>query len=98
MLAWVLTFLIIFFPLATAQVEAAANQGVVMVFTLDSNVYTANGESIVMDVSPTIIENRTMLPIRYAATPLGADVGWDAATQNVERHFHSGTNDKFKFP
>ena len=36
-----------------------------------------------MDVSPSIVESRTMMPIRYAATPLGADVGWDDATRKV---------------
>ena len=55
----------------------------VMVFILDNDTYTANGEMIKMDVSPTIVESRTMLPIRYAATPLGADVGWDDATRKV---------------
>ncbi len=54
-----------------------------MVFILDNNTYTANGELIVMDVSPTIIESRTMLPIRFAATPLGADVAWDNETRKV---------------
>ena len=55
----------------------------VMEFILDNDTYTANGEMIKMDVSPTIVESRTMLPIRYAATPLGADVGWDDATRKV---------------
>ena len=81
-ISWVLASLIVFFLLATAA-EATKSQETVMVFILDNNTYTADGELIVMDVSPTIIESRTMLPIRYAATPLGADVGWDDATRKV---------------
>lgn len=82
-ISWVLASLIIFFPLLATADEAAKSQETVMVFILDDNTYTADGELIAMDVSPTIIEDRTMLPIRYAATPLGADVGWDDATRKV---------------
>ena len=82
-ISWVLASLIILFPLLATADEATKSQETVMVFILDNNTYTADGELIVMDVSPTIIESRTMLPIRYAATPLGADVGWDDATRKV---------------
>jgi hypothetical protein len=72
-----------FFPLLAIAAETSKSQETVMVFILDNNTYTANGELIVMDVSPTIIESRTMLPIRFAATPLGADVAWDNETRKV---------------
>ena len=57
--------------------------GTVMIFTIGSSTYTVNGVPQAMDVSPTIIEGRTLLPIRFAATPLNADVGWDDATRKV---------------
>lgn len=79
----VLALLIMFFPLISIAGETSNNQETVMVFILDNNTYTANGELIVMDVSPSIIEGRTMLPIRYAAAPLGADVSWDNETRKV---------------
>ncbi|MCM1567098.1 MAG: copper amine oxidase N-terminal domain-containing protein [Dehalobacter sp.] len=79
----VLALLIMFFPLSAIAGETSENQDTVMVFILDNNTYTADGELIVMDVSPSIIESRTMLPIRYAATPLGADVSWDNETKKV---------------
>lgn len=82
-ISWVLAIFIMFFPLTAIAGDTTKNQETVMVFILDNNTYTANGELIVMDVSPTIIENRTMLPIRYAATPLGADVAWDNETRKV---------------
>ncbi|MGI6751130.1 MAG: copper amine oxidase N-terminal domain-containing protein [Anaerovoracaceae bacterium] len=53
------------------------NGNVVIVFAIDYNQYSVNGELLTMDVSPTIVESRTLLPIRYAAEPLGADVDWD---------------------
>jgi hypothetical protein len=34
-------------------------------------------------VVPVIINNRTMLPLRFVTENLGATVGWDAATQTI---------------
>ena len=56
---------------------------IVMVFVIGSSSYTVDGELMAMDVSPTIIEARTLLPIRFAATPLGADVGWKETDRKV---------------
>ncbi|HPP44067.1 MAG TPA: copper amine oxidase N-terminal domain-containing protein [Caldisericia bacterium] len=36
-----------------------------------------------MDVPPIIIEGRTLLPIRWVAEPLGAEVGWDGVERKV---------------
>jgi len=62
---------------AMAETDNAGNENVVIVFAIDYNQYSVNGELLAMDVSPAIVESRTLLPIRYAAEPLGADVGWD---------------------
>lgn len=75
-----LLFLMMFLPVApTAAAETSQNQTTTMVFIIDNSSYTVNGELIVMDVSPVVIEGRTMLPVRYAAAPLGADISWDDA-------------------
>lgn len=36
-----------------------------------------------IDVPPQIIEGRTLLPIRWVAEPLGANVGWDGVEKKV---------------
>ncbi len=36
-----------------------------------------------IDVPPTIVEGRTLLPIRWVAEPLGAEVGWDGNEKKV---------------
>ncbi|MDD3654945.1 MAG: stalk domain-containing protein [Desulfotomaculaceae bacterium] len=85
-LAMILTlaFLVMSVPLnPAAAIETTENQKTTLVFVIDSNTYTVNGELTVMDVSPVIIEGRTMLPIRYVATPLGAEIGWDGETSKV---------------
>jgi hypothetical protein len=79
-----LLFLMMFLPVApTAAAETSQNQTTTMVFIIDNSSYTVNGELIVMDVSPVVIEGRTMLPVRYAAAPLGADISWDDAERKV---------------
>ena len=42
-----------------------------------------NDTPLEMDVSPIIVEGRTLLPIRYIAEPLGATVGWDGTEKKV---------------
>ena len=44
---------------------------------------TVNGENIVFDVPPMIINDRTMIPIRAVFERLNAKVEWDAKTKTV---------------
>jgi len=46
------------------------------------NMYV-NGKLVVLDSVPIIRNDRTLLPIRFVAEALGAQVGWDGATQKV---------------
>jgi len=42
-----------------------------------------NGHGIMPDVSPQIINGRTMVPIRWVGEALGADVEWDEGSRTV---------------
>jgi len=42
-----------------------------------------NGQEIKPDVPPQIIGDRTMVPVRWIAEALGAEVEWDAASRTV---------------
>ncbi|HRT37203.1 MAG TPA: copper amine oxidase N-terminal domain-containing protein [Caldisericia bacterium] len=42
-----------------------------------------NDNEIEIDVPPQIVEGRTLLPIRWVAEPLGAEVGWDGDEKKV---------------
>ncbi|MGB9792141.1 MAG: copper amine oxidase N-terminal domain-containing protein [Thermacetogeniaceae bacterium] len=55
----------------------------VVQMTIGSNVMTINGAAITMDVAPEIVAGRTMLPVRFVAQALGANITWDEATQTV---------------
>jgi len=47
-----------------------------------------NGEALVLDVPAAIIEARTLVPTRFIAEALGADVNWNQLTSTVEITSH----------
>ena len=51
--------------------------------TIDSFAATHNGAIQTLDTAPTIINDRTMLPIRFIAECFAFSVDWDAPTQTV---------------
>lgn len=54
-----------------------------IVLKIDNKVALVDGEEKILDVPPTIINNRTMLPIRFIAEELGCKVEWKEATREV---------------
>ncbi|MCI8285720.1 MAG: copper amine oxidase N-terminal domain-containing protein, partial [Firmicutes bacterium] len=57
------------------------------VFVLRQDTFTNNGETVKMDTAPYLdANNRTQLPIRYAAIACGVDekdISWDQASQTA---------------
>ena len=51
--------------------------------TIDSTTAYLNGTAYTLDTTPVIINDRTMLPIRFIAESFGLEVGWDQPTQTV---------------
>ena len=51
--------------------------------TIDSNTAYLNGAEKTLDVAPTIINDRTMLPIRFIAESFGYTVMWNQDSQTV---------------
>ncbi len=47
------------------------------------NVKVNEGDFIYFDTLPTVIDGTTMLPVRYALEPLGAEFVWDGENQTV---------------
>ncbi|MBQ9134246.1 MAG: copper amine oxidase N-terminal domain-containing protein, partial [Clostridia bacterium] len=62
---------------------SAISSGVELKMTLGKTAYTLNGETKTMDVAPIIRNERTMLPVRYVAEALGAEIAWDGATSTA---------------
>lgn len=54
-----------------------------VIMTIGDNTMMVNDKPIKMDVAPEISNSRTMLPARWLAEALGAEVSWDDATQQA---------------
>lgn len=42
-----------------------------------------NGQNVQLDVPASLLNNRTMVPLRFVGEALGAEVNWDGATRTV---------------
>lgn len=51
--------------------------------TIGSKTMVINGTPWEMDVSPALIESKTMIPIRFVAEVFGKNVNWDASSLTV---------------
>ena len=70
-------------PSDAVLATVGASAGVELKMTLGKTDYTVNGEKKTMDVAPIIANSRTMLPVRYVAEALGAEIAWDGATSTA---------------
>ncbi len=62
--------------------------GIILAFavgaTASSNIrLIVNGNEIKTDVPPQLINGRVMVPARFVAEPLGAEVKWDKKTKTI---------------
>ncbi len=51
--------------------------------TIDKNIATVNGKEVSLDVPATIIESRTLVPVRFVSEALGEKVNWIDSTKTV---------------
>lgn len=51
--------------------------------TINNPKATVNGRMVAMDVAPQIVNNRTMIPLRFLSENLGYEVTWDNDTQTA---------------
>lgn len=64
-----------------SAVHPERNKYVILV--LGSTTAWVDGVQITLDVPPKSIDGRTMVPLRFISTAMGADVQWDAATETA---------------
>ena len=67
---------------ATRTVTLAAN-GHTVTMWLDKYELIVDGKNMTMDVAPVSINDRTMVPVRFAAENLGCEVSWIDETREV---------------
>ncbi|MCL2373572.1 MAG: endo-1,4-beta-xylanase [Defluviitaleaceae bacterium] len=71
---------------ATAPVVAAST---IIQLRIGDPVFTVNGARGYMDVAPIIVDNRTLVPLRFVGETLGAQFAWEGTTETVTI-FHDG--------
>ncbi len=68
---------------ADTQTVTITKDGTVVQIIIGADYAYINGEKVKLDSPAFIANGRTYLPVRFVAEALGADVNWDAATQQV---------------
>ena len=63
--------------------QPTPKEKIILKLTIGSLKMFVNDKEKIIDVPPTIVEGRTLLPIRWVAEPLGAEVGWDGVEKKV---------------
>ncbi len=61
----------------------STKDGTTVKMTLNSTTEYINNTALEMDVTPVIIDGRTLAPARYVAEAFGYYAGWDAPTKSV---------------
>lgn len=62
---------------------SAYRNGVSMEVKIDDSIAHINGLAVGLEVPPTIVDGRTMVPIRFISESLGAHVSWDGLNRDV---------------
>ncbi|HOK17094.1 MAG TPA: C25 family cysteine peptidase, partial [Defluviitoga tunisiensis] len=68
---------------ADHKIEAVFEKKIVLELKIGSKIMVVNGVETQIDVPPQIVEGRTLLPIRWVAEPLGANVDWNGVERKV---------------
>lgn len=68
-------------------------QKIILLLQIGNKTMYVNNIPQQIDVPPTIIEGRTLLPIRYVVEPLGAKIFWDDVEKRVTIEFKDITID-----
>ena len=62
----------------------ATRDNLTIIATIGSRTMTVNGARTEMDVAPTIIDGRTLVPVRFVSEAFGTEVEWDAGARTVQ--------------
>jgi len=67
----------------TNRSVAASKDSTAVLLKIDSDVATLNGKEVTLDSPATIINGRTMVPVRFISEALGNKVDWNGDTRTV---------------
>ena len=65
------------------QMVQGTKDGIVVQLQIGSTLMFKNGNEILLDVPPQIMDDRTLVPVRAVAEDFDANVQWDANSNTV---------------
>lgn len=68
---------------AAARTVTVTKDSDVISLTIDSNLAEVNSQSVERDTTPVIVNERTLLPLRFVSENLGAEVVWNAENRQI---------------
>ncbi len=68
---------------ATTRTVTVTKGNTTIQLTVDEYLARINGEAVTISMSPRIINNRTMVPLRFIGETFDCQVGWDGETKTV---------------
>lgn len=68
---------------AAARTVTVTKDSDVISLTIDSNLAEVNSQSVELDTPPIIVNERTLLPLRFVSENLGAEVVWNAENRQI---------------
>lgn len=66
------------------QKVTANKMGTVVEMTVDNDTAYKNGTAVTLDSAPIIVEERTLVPVRFVGEMLDAEINWDSTLQLVD--------------
>lgn len=68
---------------ASRQSIAASKGDISLLLYIGNTTALKNGENVILDVPPRIVNDRTLVPLRFVGEALGANVNWDDVARRV---------------
>ena len=66
-----------------ARTATATMNGTTVAFSIDDTTAEVNGTAVTMDVPARLINDKTMVPLRFLSENMGYTVTWDDATRTA---------------
>ena len=66
-----------------SQMVVAQQNNMTVEMTIDNPVATVNGASVPMDIAPRLVNDKTMIPLRFLSENLGYNVEWNDETNTA---------------
>lgn len=67
----------------TTKTITISLEGTTVVMVVGNPVASVSGKAVVLDSPPTVVNNRTLVPLRFIAEAFGARVEWDNTTKTA---------------